>query len=67
MKNVVMKGENGIQSLMIAKLEAFDVLYGYIMITENKITRVWQEYEIALLMYITSLLELQLMHLKNKN
>ena len=58
--------KKAIQSLMIAKLEAFDVLYGYIMITENKITRVWQESEIALLMYTSSLLEIQLMHLKNK-
>ncbi len=57
----------GIQAIMLSKIEAFGVLYGYIMISENKITRVWQESEIALLMYISSLLELQLMHLNNKN
>ena len=57
----------GIQAIMVSKIEAFGVLYGYIMISENKITRVWQESEIALLMYISSLLELRLMYLDNKN
>ena len=53
-----------IQSIMIAKLESFDELFGYIMIYEKEITRVWQEQEVALVMYISSLLEMHLMKLK---
>ena len=50
---------------MIAKLESFDELFGYIMIYEKEITRVWQEQEVALVMYISSLLEMELINNRN--
>ncbi len=51
-----------IHSVMIAKLETYGKLYGYIMICEKQITRVWQESEVALLMYVAALLEMELMN-----
>ena len=49
-----------IQSVLIVKLDTFNEFYGYIMLCEKQITRVWQESEIALVMYAASLLELKL-------
>ncbi len=56
--------ERGIQSILIVKLETFGIFSGYVMINEKEITRVWQENEVALVMYVASLLELQILHKK---
>lgn len=56
--------KRAIQSILIVKLETFNKYLGYIMIYEKEITRVWQEQEVALVMYVASLLELQLTHLE---
>ena len=53
--------ERGIQSLIIAKLKTYGRCYGYFIICENQITRIWQDNEIALVMYISTLLEMELM------
>lgn len=55
--------QRNIQSILIVKLETFNKYIGYIMIYEKEITRVWQEQEVALVMYVASLLELQITHL----
>ena len=52
--------KRSIQSVLIVKLDTFGIFNGYIMICEKEITRVWQESEIALVMYAASLLELKL-------
>lgn len=52
--------EKLIHALMIAKVGSRDKNYGYIMVYERSITRIWQESEIALLMYVSSLLENEL-------
>ena len=52
--------KRSIQSVLIVKLDTFGIFNGYIMICEKEITRVWQESEIALVMYVASLLELKL-------
>ena len=36
-----------------------DHQYGYIVLNEKSISRVWQEPEIAMVMYATSLIELE--------
>lgn len=56
--------EKGIQSLIISKVKYGDYHYGYILILENSISRVWQEREVALVMYASSLLELALKNYK---
>ena len=52
--------KRSIQSVLIVKLDTFGIFNGYIMLCEKEITRVWQESEIALVMYAASLLELKL-------
>ena len=49
-----------IQSIMLVKLNTFEEFYGYVFIIEKEITRVWQEQEIALVMYASLLLEYRL-------
>ena len=51
--------ENGIQSVIISKIRMGDHQYGYIVLNEKSISRVWQEPEIAMVMYATSLIELE--------
>lgn len=51
---------NLIHALMIAKVGSRDKNFGYIMIYEKTITRIWQENEVALLMYVSALLENEL-------
>lgn len=53
-----------IQSILIVRLETFNLLNGFILIYENEITRVWQENEVTLVMYVSALLELQLSYRK---
>ena len=48
---------------MVSKLSAHDKCYGYIMIFEKQITRIWQETEIALIMFISELLKIELIKL----
>ena len=55
--------DNLILSLMVSKLSAHDKCYGYIMIFEKQITRIWQETEIALIMFISELLKIELIKL----
>jgi diguanylate cyclase (GGDEF)-like protein len=52
--------EHGIQSMLVSKLETHGRNFGYIVIFEREITRIWQETEIALVMYVSALLELEL-------
>ena len=52
--------ERGIQSMLVSKLETHGRNFGYIVIFEREITRIWQETEIALVMYVSALLELEL-------
>lgn len=47
----------GIQSLLIAKVGSHDSIFGYIMIYENGFERIWQEKEVALVLYVAALLE----------
>ena len=56
--------ERKIQSMMVSKLCSYGRNYGYIVITEQEITRRWQENEIALVMYVSSLLEMELIKYK---
>ena len=58
--------KNLIHALMIAKVGSHNRFLGYIMVYESSITRIWQENEIALLMYISSLLENELVEMDNK-
>lgn len=51
-----------IQSILISRIKSFDKLHGYIMIYEKSISRVWQEQEVALVMYVSSILELHINH-----
>ena len=52
--------ENKIKSLIISKVKVGKYQYGYIIITETSMSRVWQEAEVAVVLYATSLLELVL-------
>ena len=56
--------EKHIHSMMVSKLQTYDKNYGYLLICEKEITRIWQENEIALVMYVSSLLEMNLMKSK---
>ena len=56
--------EKHIHSMMVSKLQTYDKNYGYLLICEKEITRIWQENEIALVMYVSSLLEMELMKSK---
>jgi len=56
--------ENGILSLLVSKLVAHGKCYGYIIIYEKQITRIWQESEIALIMFISELLKIELINLE---
>ena len=55
---------HSVQSILIVKLETFNDFKGFIMVYEKEITRVWQESEVALVMYAAALLELQMNHFK---
>lgn len=52
-----------IQSIMVSKLKTYKTNYGYLIIAEKEITRIWQEHEIALVMYVSTLLEMELMNI----
>ena len=54
----------GIQSMLVSKLETHGRNFGYLVIFEREITRIWQESEIALVMYASALLELELCKIK---
>ncbi len=54
-----------VHSILVSKLKTYNKCYGYIIVYEKEITRVWQEHEIALVMYISSLLEMELINNKN--
>jgi diguanylate cyclase (GGDEF)-like protein len=47
---------NHIQSIIVAKIKVEDYFYGYLALYENKIIRIWQENDIALVMYVEKLL-----------
>ncbi len=47
---------NHIQSIIVAKIKIEDYFYGYLALYENKIVRIWQENDIALVMYVEKLL-----------
>ena len=49
-----------IQSILVVKLQSSEVFYGYIMLYEKELSRVWQESEVALVMYVAALLEIQI-------
>ena len=50
---------HSIQSLLIVKVKLGKYFYGYLIISEASIKRVWQEIEVAITMYAASLLELE--------
>ncbi len=52
-----------IQSILIVKIDGDNDFGGYILICEKEITRVWQESEVALVMYVAALLELEIIKL----
>ena len=52
-----------IQSILVVKLQTNEVFNGYIMLYEKELSRVWQETEVALVMYVAALLEI---HINNK-
>ena len=47
---------NNVQSIIISKIMVEDYFYGYLVLYENKIVRIWQENDIALAMYVDKLL-----------
>lgn len=49
--------ERSIFGLMVAKVGSHNKEFGYIMVYESSITRMWQDTEVALLMYVAALLE----------
>lgn len=49
------KGFN-LHSFMYVRIESFGKRFGYLMFTENKIERIWQADEIALIKYVAKLL-----------
>ena len=51
--------ENKIQSIILAKVKLGHYHYGYIALCESTISRVWQENEVALILYAASCLELE--------
>lgn len=57
--------EKQVQGMMISKLQTYGKNYGYIIIFEKEITRIWQESEVALLMYLSALLEMELLNSKD--
>lgn len=50
--------ERAIQSVIVSKIKMGDYHFGYIVLYENSISRVWQEPELLIVMYASSLLEL---------
>ena len=48
--------ERGILTLMISKVKSIRHFYGYVLLFESKIERIWQERDIALLMYLDRLI-----------
>ena len=48
---------------MVSKIKTYKMNYGYLVIAEKEITRIWQEHEIALVMYVSTLLEMELMNI----
>ena len=58
--------DRNIQSIVIAKIETKHKLYGYFMTYENKITRIWQENDVALALYIQKLLAILFMQNEKK-
>ena len=49
--------DNNIHSVIISKVKLGNYQYGYIVLTEKTISRVWQENEVSVVMYAASLLE----------
>ena len=58
--------EKNVQSIIIAKLSYGEKVFGYLCLYENKIVRIWQENDIALVMYVARLLEMMFLNSKNK-
>ncbi len=48
--------DNNIQTFAISKIQSYKTLYGYIILIEDKIDRVWQDNNTILLMYIDRLI-----------
>ena len=57
---------NSIQSFIVSKIKMGDYQYGYIVLNEKSITRVWQEAEIAMVMYASEAIELEYKSYKSK-
>ena len=45
-----------VQSIIVAKIDVEKYFYGYIVLYENKIVRMWQENDVALIMFVENLL-----------
>ncbi len=58
--------DNSIQSFIVSKIKMGDCQYGYIVLNEKSISRVWQETEIAMVMYASEAIELEYKFYKNK-
>ena len=53
-----------IMSMLAVKLQSHNRNFGYIVILEKELSRIWQENEIALIMYISALLEMELLKIE---
>lgn len=53
-----------IMSMLVSKLQTNNRNFGYLVIFERELSRIWQESEIALLMYASALLEMELCKIK---
>ncbi len=51
--------DNSIQSFIVSKIKMGAHQYGYIILNEKSISRVWQESEIAMVMYASEAIELE--------
>ena len=53
-----------IMSVLAVNLQSHNRNFGYIVILEKELSRIWQENEIALIMYISALLEMELLKIE---
>lgn len=57
--------ERKIITFIVSKVVISKKTYGYIILFEDKITRIWQENDIAMLLYMNKIIEL--LHMKEEN
>ncbi len=47
-----------VQSVICARVETLDKFYGYLVLYEDKIVRIWQENDVSLVMYVQKILSM---------